>query len=609
MIKRSIGILILVLVFSTVFSGTFADTTTVQKQVNQYGATNGNLVNGGLFAKQGDWIYFRNKYENFSLYKMKLDGSNITKVSNIDCHAINIIGEWIYFSNGSDEHRIYKMKTDGTQVVKINNDKYVGRMLVVGNWIYYSDDSSAGRLRKIKLDGTGKTYISTKDAHDFNIIGETVYYREVSSIYKSGTDGTKKVKLVDNVFNGVFQVEGDWVYYRNTSDNFKLYKVKTDGSKKTKVGDVRTDCFNISDGWIYYDNFEGGFYKIKTDGKENTKLNASGSIEDICIIDDWLFFSEESLPYRMKKDNTSKLRVDGLIVQNPEDNSKEILQGDINKLGNTNANINNNVKVAKQGDWIFYFVNRWNTILCREKTDGTNKAYMKNVVGENLNVIGDSIYFTSGNYIYKHLINGGNETKFDIGFVGNVYVAGEWIYYSSYSDDKIYTIKTDGTGKRILINCRAKSFNIVDDKIYYINSDDTYYSLYMMNLDGSNNTKVRSYYYQDMVIYNNNIYYKYPYKGNEGKLYSGAVGGKSEKKLCDDIVGKINVYNDVIYYINESDKNNIYRINIDGTGRKKLLDVNTWGISIIDEWIYYNKFDDGNLYKVKIDGTQNQVIK
>ena len=44
--------------------------------VIRYGNTVGNLVNDGLVAQQGDWIYYSNILDEHKLYKVRTDGTD-----------------------------------------------------------------------------------------------------------------------------------------------------------------------------------------------------------------------------------------------------------------------------------------------------------------------------------------------------------------------------------------------------------------------------------------------------------------------------------------------------------------------------------------------------
>jgi hypothetical protein len=93
------------------------------QNTNTVGNTPGNLANGGLAAQQGDWIYYSSYSvdsdgtDNYSLCKIRTDGTGKTKLSNIDSdNDINVVGDWIYYTNAS----FYKMHTDGTDNQKVN---------------------------------------------------------------------------------------------------------------------------------------------------------------------------------------------------------------------------------------------------------------------------------------------------------------------------------------------------------------------------------------------------------------------------------------------------------------------------------------------------------
>jgi hypothetical protein len=165
------------------------------------GNTPGNITNGGFAAQQGDWIYY-------------LTSAADTVNSNLGSEA------------DPGKQYLCKIKTDGTGKTQISSGKLYC-LNVVGDWIYcvgYNGNSGEDYyLYKIKTDGTGKTQIG-KD----NNIGLTI------------------------------AVAGNWIYYTRSHDPGKLYKIRTDGTGKTQInsgekGD-NIGTFNVSGGWIYYDN-------------------------------------------------------------------------------------------------------------------------------------------------------------------------------------------------------------------------------------------------------------------------------------------------------------------------------------------------------------------
>jgi meiotically up-regulated gene 157 (Mug157) protein len=77
-------------------------------------------------------------------------------------------------------------------------------------------------------------------------------------------------------------------------------------------------------------------------------------------------------------------------------------------------------------------------------------------------------------------------------------VVGDWVYYSCISDaidntdygEKLYCIKTDGTGRQKLNDDRSRNVIVAGDWVYYINLNDFSYNLYRIKTDGSGRQKL-----------------------------------------------------------------------------------------------------------------------
>ncbi|MCX7921521.1 MAG: DUF5050 domain-containing protein [Clostridia bacterium] len=266
-------------------------------EVNKYGNTTSNISNFGFTAKQGNWIYYADIFNDTGLYKMKLNGTDKTKISDDSCLNINVIGDWIYYSNSSDEGKIYKVNLDGSNKEKVS-DVAADSLYVTGGWIYYSNASEDGEIFKVKTDGTSNTRLNDSESCNLIVVGDWIYYIDDSAdadmfkgnIYKIKTDGTEMTKLSDDSTYTI-NVEDNWLYYTNDSDGSKIYKVKTDGSEKAKLTDDNSNTFNISNGWAYYSNYSDGdsLYKIKLDGTGKTKLNSEISLP-INIIGEHIYY-------------------------------------------------------------------------------------------------------------------------------------------------------------------------------------------------------------------------------------------------------------------------------------------------------------------------------
>ena len=167
------------------------------------------------------------------------------------------------------------------------------------------------------------------------------------------------VTIIETTVNRLSIVVGDWVYYSNRNwreektryryNNYfyTLYKIRTDGSGRTKLNNFTSCDINVVGDWAYYRNTNGGVYKVCTDGSGMTKLNNDEGIY-INVVDEWLYYSNRSDEHKLYK-----IRTDGCgMVMFNEDKSAFI-----------------NVV----GKWVYYRNGDYDFELYKIRTDGTGK--------------------------------------------------------------------------------------------------------------------------------------------------------------------------------------------------------------------------------------------
>ena len=242
-----------------------------------------------------------------------------------------------------------------------NSREGCGFVAIQGSWDYYymegshtnysgheRDNTSPGGLYKIKKDGN-KSILLNKDSYsiingtgafetksNINVFGEWIYYEKIiniisgedqiiytEGIYKIKTDGTNKTRVCsDNARE--MMVIGDWIYYRNESDKGKLYKIKVDGTNRTKITDDACYRINFSENYIYYlkgnngaGNMPTSLYKIKFDGTDKSQIPCSEHINFMNVEGDFIYYltydlgnpNEGSSFFKMKTDGTEKVKL------------------------------------------------------------------------------------------------------------------------------------------------------------------------------------------------------------------------------------------------------------------------------------------------------------
>lgn len=285
------------------------DITMLDTISNTVGNSSGNLVNEGLAAKQGKWMYFTLQTENrlYPIYRAMLDGETALKrLTDPGLYKfINVVGDWVYYYDVG-YHSICKVKTDGSEKRQLS-EKVTNTLVVMGDWIYYSTQTLG--ISKMKTDGTNDTLIIKDQTVNgyFNITNDSIYYTTGSpdqhTLYKANIDGSNKSRFAD-VLCYLTIIEDDWIYYMDAGNGLYLRRIKTDGTSKTKITDIPIGRYNVSGNKIYYvprDDAQN-IYLMDLDGRNkikitnnpnsiNTQQHLIGWIDYLNIIDDTIFAS------------------------------------------------------------------------------------------------------------------------------------------------------------------------------------------------------------------------------------------------------------------------------------------------------------------------------
>lgn len=280
------------------------------------------------FAQDKDGMYYsyfidsqvNELHEKRGVYKAKSDGTNAVKISDKPAAYLNLYKNYIYYIN-FDDRKIYRMKKDGSDNKKISDEMAIS-LLVDRGYIYYRDkvaEEAGSTLFRMKLDGSKKVEV-TRDALSYNIIDNYIYYSSRASlgeVYRIKTDGSNKTKICK--INGVLKyIKDDYIYYSMAQENITdaaqfmynttyLNKVKLDGTNSTKLTSEPVYSFYVDkNNIVYFEQFDNqnrditiNLYKVNSDGQGKTKI-AEKISSFFYIADDQVFYidNENQLPYR-----------------------------------------------------------------------------------------------------------------------------------------------------------------------------------------------------------------------------------------------------------------------------------------------------------------------
>lgn len=274
-----------------------------EDEINEVGNVSLNLFSGfwkgddassdnGVFASQGDWIYYADSLDGFSLHKVRLDGRENQTVTSDWAAFINVIGDWIYYINRSDGDLIYRIRTDGTEKMKLSDDVSNG-LCVAEDYIYYINIDANNEIYRMKTDGSEREPFSKPASLIFSD-GTWLYFLGPDSIalVRVPLEGGEAEVLLEDMWVHRTQILGDWIYYVTDINGMLLMRMPLGGGESEEVFrfEGKLSSFVISDNLLITS-------ERKMDGSESiwiydlstsTILNqlSDASSDSICIASD-----------------------------------------------------------------------------------------------------------------------------------------------------------------------------------------------------------------------------------------------------------------------------------------------------------------------------------
>jgi len=252
------------------------------------GNTPANVSNNGLAVAQGDTIYYIDHVgdiyanSNEKIYKLQKGSNSPQLLVDDEAWNLNICGDWLYYSNWSDHHRIYKIRIDGSEKTKVVDDP-ANQVTLLDGWLVYvkwtnTTGARDNNIYKVNPAANPQREIrlNSDQSENLNVADGWIYYSNASDEYrpyKIRMDGTERTRITNDKILFMAVADG-WIYYSNASDSEKLYRITTDGTGRTKLSNDRTGFINAYDGYIYYTNGSDGdsLYRIKVNGTERYRV-------------------------------------------------------------------------------------------------------------------------------------------------------------------------------------------------------------------------------------------------------------------------------------------------------------------------------------------------
>lgn len=189
-----------------------------------------------MYLKDG-YLYYLTSNPN-TISRMDLDGKNEKVIITREVLDFHIKDDTIYFLTSSK--LLCKVSIEGTDYSQVSEEKIATRFQMSHNFIYYYKENEG--LYKMDLNSLESELVSKEvNCDTFNVAGKNIYFldKETLKICSLNLKGTNCKEITSvNTQNTKINVINDELYYLMTEDgsnNYKTYRVKTNGKEASKI--------------------------------------------------------------------------------------------------------------------------------------------------------------------------------------------------------------------------------------------------------------------------------------------------------------------------------------------------------------------------------------
>ena len=273
------------------------------------GNTTGNLYNGGYFCEYKGYVYFSNKADSDSLYRMKSDGTKLEKLHSDRVSYIQVINDYIYYVRMNETsaevvlrgqpYGIFRLEIGDNKAEQIYNGVVLS-MRMLGNYLYFQSyiekNEDKLQLKKIKIDGTGLETISDEDYEPICVNGEDIYFIEVKdshNLMRMDTTDDRIVTAAEGNYYMPTFING-FMYFIDLEAGMKLTRVNLSTDEYVVLDEGKCINYNVSEenNVIYYqlENEDGHkLCRMALDG-ENKVVVTEGDCKNIHITKNYTYF-------------------------------------------------------------------------------------------------------------------------------------------------------------------------------------------------------------------------------------------------------------------------------------------------------------------------------
>lgn len=180
----------------------------------------------------GNYIYFLHYSDSAGslLYKVKIDGSELTQIAESPFFTCSTSGQYIYYNGIETEHYLWRLNAEDDTTGMLYGGNCWMPTVVDDTTVYYMDCDSRYAIARADIE-TGEKVILAPDRVDcYNVCGDYIYFQrndsETPALCRMRTDGSDYEVIVEGIHNKI-NTTSEHVYFRDYTTG-QTYRVPHD---------------------------------------------------------------------------------------------------------------------------------------------------------------------------------------------------------------------------------------------------------------------------------------------------------------------------------------------------------------------------------------------
>ncbi len=274
-----------------------------------------------------------------------------------------------------------------------------------------------------------------------------------------------------NATEGLAARENGYIYFINSADSGRIYRMKADGTEQQKISDKRAKALTVFEGWVYYASRGDSmhFYRSKIDGSKDELIQKT-SMSNFLMVGQRVFMENvtkgERLYTLVPGDNQSVMQISPQKVRSPfyykgviysvaVKSNMQVYTTSVQPQADQEGNISfsydklasiraTNLVLAE--DKIFYANDRKEQKLYYTDLTGEQENLLADVTVSDINYYNGYLYFVNesdGARIYRCRTDGSEfAAAVSDSYCSSLSIAGDWLFYKQNEKTYRYNVIT-----------------------------------------------------------------------------------------------------------------------------------------------------------------------